>query len=201
MVGRAAKQSFKADWAKAEFDTWSKTHEKKRSWSHVDSTKGEWLPFGAIVQAEGGWEDRKAILAAETYARKCQQMGDPWQIHNEMTERANYLYIRKQYQNVFTQAWTEFQTQSSSGPVGSSEAPPAAEPKPKAKAAPRAPRSKAKPGEEGEEQNSGTPPKKQKTQSDIQKLIKSAQTWATKHHNVLSAAQHLQATCINCWMK
>jgi len=95
VVGTAAKAAFRAQWAKNEADRVisSKTH--AQCWSVVDSTKGEYLPFGMIVQREGGWCDPTAIEAASRYARKCQMMGKPWTQFNSMTDRVDYLYLSK----------------------------------------------------------------------------------------------------------
>ena len=36
----------------------------KKSWQRIDTTKGEYLPLGAIIIKEGGWSDRSAIRGA-----------------------------------------------------------------------------------------------------------------------------------------
>ena len=95
LCGREAQTKFRADWAAREVVKAKKFNTVTTSWSTVDVTKGEYVPFGVIVQREGGWEDVTAIAAAARYVRKAQLMAGAWVVYNNMTDRHDYLYLRK----------------------------------------------------------------------------------------------------------
>ena len=86
-------------------ETLMETKVKTQSITKEDREQGEYLPFDVIVDREGGQNRRAALLAAGRYVHKCIRMKSDWIHYNSMTERWEYLYIRKMRQDIFTKHW------------------------------------------------------------------------------------------------
>ena len=84
-----------------------KKHEK--SFARIEASNGTYLPFGMVVHAEGGWSDASAIHAANLYCRKAIEMGGDWTTWNVMTERLEFLHVRKEFTDVFKEKWGLYQ--------------------------------------------------------------------------------------------
>eukprot|EP00969_Alexandrium_andersonii_P164459 7268838-Alexandrium_andersonii.AAC.1 len=61
-----------------------------------------------MVQEEGGGKEDE--VAAKRIAIKCAAMGYPWISWNEFSERYDFLYLRKGFQEDLGRAWTMFKT-------------------------------------------------------------------------------------------
>ena len=81
----------------------SKAHVK--SYSFVSRNHGCYRPFGAIVQKEGGWNDKAAVTGATVMALKCIKTGGEWASRNKLTERLEFWHIKREHLDDFTQAW------------------------------------------------------------------------------------------------
>ena len=100
------------DWLKAKM---AKFREKKvftKKWQRVDKTKGEYLPLGALVKKEGGWNDKEAVEGCKLLVQKCMAMGPPWFIRNPQTGRLNYLRLSFSYEEDFVQSWAHFKEET-----------------------------------------------------------------------------------------
>ena len=60
-----------------------------------------------IAQQEGG--DEEAYRCAVRYALKCCRMGGKWVDYNPMTERYEFLYVKRCHITTFTEAWRSFE--------------------------------------------------------------------------------------------
>ena len=104
---REAQEEFRLHWVSQKL----KDLESKRGKFTVGKTeqrnKAVHLPFGAIVQREGGRRDPSAVKAALNHCLKSMHMGKDWVFWNPMTERVEFEYIRRSHINSFTKAWTE----------------------------------------------------------------------------------------------
>lgn len=101
------KATFRLEWAKKEYEklTVSKTH--GRQWEHVDQEKGTYLPFRVIARKEGGGSDD--VESATRYCTKCARMQGKWISWNAMTERYEFLYIRRQHVEIYKESWRLFE--------------------------------------------------------------------------------------------
>jgi hypothetical protein len=98
------KKEFREAWLKS---SWAKVVTRKqytKSWSKVDENKGTYMCFEKVMEEEGG-----NLRAAMMYTQKCIKMHSPWCIWNGMTERVDFLYIRKSSLETFNQCWTFFE--------------------------------------------------------------------------------------------
>ena len=92
-------------WALAQYKSVriSKTHVK--TCSFVNRSHGSYRPFGAIVQKEGGWNDKAAVRGATAMALKCIKMGGEWTSRNLLTERLEFWHIKREHTEDFAEAW------------------------------------------------------------------------------------------------
>ena len=79
-----------------------------------------------VVDREGGFKSTSAVVAAAKYVTQATQMGTPWISWNEMTERLEYLYIRKVRIDIMRKYWALHSSMSSShtAPLGNVAAQP-----------------------------------------------------------------------------
>jgi hypothetical protein len=89
----------------------------------VDTNKGFYAPFAIIVREEGN--DNAAVRAATYYVAACEKMQGPWKRFNPMTQRSEWLYMRKEVKDTFEQAWSLYETATRQQTCGktSAEAP------------------------------------------------------------------------------
>ena len=103
------KSSFRREWAAS---TGQRLEQKKthtRRFEEVNADHGVYMPWRCVWRAEGDDEDGR--IAAIKYCSKAAAMGGRWTRWNEMTERREYLHIRKEYTNTFTEAWELFSSE------------------------------------------------------------------------------------------
>jgi len=128
LKSQADKKPFRADWVKAEWGKVVTRKEYTKSFQRVDQNKGTYMCFEKILDEEGG-----NMRAAVFYVTKCARMGKPWCLWNGMTERVDWLYIRKSLIETFNECWTFYEQEqpantsgtpsTSSGSVGGGPAP------------------------------------------------------------------------------
>jgi hypothetical protein len=107
-VSNTLKKRMRCDWSKERFDDLKVTKEYKEVHERIEIEKGQYMPLTLVVQAEGGpfgWDDEEAVRAACLYASKCTVMGHPWIEWNGMTERIEYLYMKKEVRDIFKRSW------------------------------------------------------------------------------------------------
>ena len=99
------KKDFRIDWGATLMGDLQKKKVKITSLTVEEREHGEYLPFGVIVEREGGWGRRSAVVAAAKYVSKCVKMSAPWCLYNPFTERTEYLFIRKMRVDIFSKYW------------------------------------------------------------------------------------------------
>ena len=113
--GYKAKAEMRAKWVERKCLelSFGKTH--SRSWAKVDTTQGEYLPFGALVESFGIHYDRKtAVEAATRHAEKCIKMAGDWISYDSMGEVVEYLKLRKGFSETMSEAWSLWEKQCGS---------------------------------------------------------------------------------------
>lgn len=98
-----AKKNYRIKWASEQYNELQKRKVHETAYEQVNTELGEYLPWKVIADREGG--DRSAQLAAYNYVRKCSAMQGKWVAYNAMTERYEYLYIRRQHSEVHREVW------------------------------------------------------------------------------------------------
>ena len=78
-----------------------------KSFSKIDMTIGVHYPFEIIVKKKGGFKSKSVVKAACTRVMKCIVMGPPFIEYNEMSERVEFLFVRKRNMDVFEKQWTQ----------------------------------------------------------------------------------------------
>lgn len=82
---KSDKQQYRMKWLATTLSTLKQKKTFHQTWSQVDETQGQYLPYTRIVQEEGS--DDAARRAAALYCSKAAKMGGRWTAFNEMTER------------------------------------------------------------------------------------------------------------------
>lgn len=109
------KTRFRMAWVQSQFDELQKKKVWERSYETIDSQKGEYVPFAVLVAREGG--DRSAEVAALRYATKCAKMQGRWVSFNPMTERWEYLHVKRQFVELHREAWRQYTEERMSRPT------------------------------------------------------------------------------------
>ena len=98
------KHKFKMKWVTDSMTLLSEKYEVNEQWQEITTEKGVYHPFMRIVQEEGS--DASALQAAWRYCKKCSTMGGKWRAWNPMTERWEYLWVKKYHIESFSRSWT-----------------------------------------------------------------------------------------------
>ena len=67
------------------------------------------MPFNILWQREGGHRDPLALSAAISHASKYVQMGGPWISMNKMTNRVEFLHLKRIVREQFSQCWSMYE--------------------------------------------------------------------------------------------
>ena len=100
------KNEWRVAFAQKTYDMMMQKSTQETSYQDVDITLGEYLPARKIWEKEG--LDREGFEAAANYIIKCCRLRGKWVSWNSMTERWEFLYMRRQKQQRFVEAWTEY---------------------------------------------------------------------------------------------
>ena len=102
-----AKAAFRKHWAQTKLNDViaGKKKEKRTVQSFVD--QGTYLPFEMVWHKEG--RSDLAWQAALKYCNKCLALGGEWTQLNVMTERLEFLYIRKCVNSSIETIWSMWQ--------------------------------------------------------------------------------------------
>ena len=106
---QAEMEKYRLYFIKMKKDETEVIRESKKTVSKIDVTIGCHYPFEIIVKKEGGFRSKSAIKAAITRVMKCIVMGPPFVEFNEMSERVEFLFVRKKKLDVFDKSWEERQ--------------------------------------------------------------------------------------------
>ena len=113
------KRAFRLEWAKQKLKGLENAKSHSRSFERIETEKGTYYGFGRIVVEEGGWNDPAAIKAATRYVSKCLVMGGAWTDENPMTERTEFLYVKRHFIDEFRDKWSLCEKWMSSSPTSS----------------------------------------------------------------------------------
>ena len=113
-VGKSysAQRAFRIKWCQERLDQIKQRECQKSHKQEIkDLVEGEYLPVRKIYEAEG--MDKAGMKATTNYVTKCVKFslmeqtlnGHSFMEYNIMTERYEFLYVKKKYKEVFTQAW------------------------------------------------------------------------------------------------
>ena len=102
----AEKNEWRVAFAQKTYDMIIQDSTQETSYQDVDITLGEYLPARKIWEKEG--LDQEGFEAAANYIIKCCRLKGKWVSWNSMTERWEFLYMRRQKQQRFVEAWTEY---------------------------------------------------------------------------------------------
>jgi hypothetical protein len=119
LKSQTEKRCFRATWLSAEWNKVVCRKEYSKAFNKIDESRGSYMCFEKICEEEGG-----NLRAAALYVSKCARMGSPWSLWNPMTERVDWLYIRKSMIETFVEAWTFYEQEEPDRTTTSS--PPAA---------------------------------------------------------------------------
>ena len=109
--GDGERKEFRLKWANTEIRLISQTKKHSQEFSEVDTTLGELMPFGLLVESFGILYDRElAIKLATKHAIKCMQMGGSWIGVDGMAETTLFLKLRKSHSQVMSEKWGLYET-------------------------------------------------------------------------------------------
>lgn len=122
-------REFRAEWAKAQHERITVSKKFKQTSSQAQFDEGTYLPFDCIVDAEGGPTRRASVKTALSYVMACLQMHRrgvmcgpvSWVRQNGMTQRMEFLYLKKGYSSRYTSAWSTAQEEISETKAAGSE--------------------------------------------------------------------------------
>jgi hypothetical protein len=120
LPSRAAVSEFRKNWAAGELKKWEEKHTYEKSWSRVDTTKGNYKNFAKLVVDLGGWASQEALQGAITLAQKCLCMGAPWLHIHPQTELVEFLVLEFGYTEQFKNSWSTFCSDWSNGDLSAS---------------------------------------------------------------------------------
>ena len=99
------REEFRKDFAKTKMEEAKQTKTEIKEWQKISKDKGIYRPLPMIVVKEGGSKDPENVAASIRYAQKCMAMGGDWISFNCMTERLEFLHIRREHTDIFKRAW------------------------------------------------------------------------------------------------
>lgn len=110
----AAKAEFRKRWAEGRYRERIIGKKQTERWQKIDTSRGVYHPFIVIVELEGGRSPvegavQMAIDAARSYCEKCIAMAGPWIRTNTMTGREEFLYLKKEVMEQFTECWETYE--------------------------------------------------------------------------------------------
>jgi hypothetical protein len=97
--------AFRNHWAEDRLQVLKETRFKLVTDTKAEIEKGSYFPFDIIVDKEGGPNRPNAVKAAILYCQACIKMSAHWTMFNSMTQRLEYLYMKKSFINTFQTAW------------------------------------------------------------------------------------------------
>ena len=105
---RGEAQQYRLDWTKKELSKVEEQRSHLQSWKRIDKTKGVYKSMGALIVDMGGWKCREALEGTATLAAKCNMMGPPWVIQHPQTNITEYLHLRFEWCEEFSEQWDIF---------------------------------------------------------------------------------------------
>ena len=106
--GNEEKKAFRLKWANERMEEETRKHTHLHAYQTIDGDDGEYLPFGAIVIKEGGWNDVHAVEGTKNLVSQALAMGGQWLRRNPQTKRLEFLHLRKTKKSLMTEKWSMF---------------------------------------------------------------------------------------------
>jgi hypothetical protein len=113
IAGREEKRLYRESWAKRKFANMVQGKRFEKEYQTVDTSLGEYIPFGAIVIKYGGWAWAPAIRGAKQTISKCTALGGKWFMTDEFSGLHMFLVLTKGHGDIFSKKWKEFQEEYS----------------------------------------------------------------------------------------
>ena len=89
-----------------------------QSYKVVNQPLGTYKPFSMLVRDEGGKDDPDSLSAAKKIASKCVALGGDWASWNVMSERPEFLHLRRGHNEVMSNMWQLYLEESKQVPRG-----------------------------------------------------------------------------------
>ena len=105
-----AKDEFKKKWLSMEIQKRTEAKSVIKEWQDINTELGEYMCAASIIERQGFWADRSgAIARGMHYVKACISMGGKWCTHWDMTQGAEYFYVRRQNAQIFGEKYKLFQ--------------------------------------------------------------------------------------------
>ena len=89
-----------------------------QSYKVVNQPLGTYKPFSMLAQDEGGKDDPDSSSAAKKVAIECVALGGDWVSRNVMSERLEFLHLRREHNEVMSNMWQLYFEESKQLPRG-----------------------------------------------------------------------------------
>jgi len=111
-----AKKLFRQAWAQRVLSDIEVGRQHEKSYTRVDSKKGEFFTFGRIA-VEYGYTatPREAMAAAIRYCKCCIAMGGDWLLLDNLGGVVLFNFLHRQWQQDFKEAWMLYEKEKASG--------------------------------------------------------------------------------------
>lgn len=178
LPSRADKAEFRRSWAQKRFSKFVQTKTFEQGFSVVDSTMGEYVSFGTLVERYGGWGWKPAVDGAKRCALRCTALGGSWIYNDSFSGLRMFLLLRREHNEVMAKKWSEFERQIHEGDIATPQGD-GAEP------SEAAPSTAIKPGKGGKSEAQASPTPKPANDSTLKEatrvkgLISKATLWAS----------------------
>ena len=112
MKGNTAKEKFRAEWAKGEYQRYLETKTFKQTHTQECKNAGTWYSLQRIAVEEGG--GKEGMTAAINYCLSCLAQPTPtdWCEYNSWTKTLKFRFVVKHVDDSFTQQWSSEQSWS-----------------------------------------------------------------------------------------
>ena len=102
-----AREQIRLEWAKAEFEKEEKLFQETKSWSRVDSTKGEYLPPDMVYASQGGYDKPEARRRGDNILKFCCTLQGDFLKWNNQSKGYEFLVLKQQWREVYEQKWLQ----------------------------------------------------------------------------------------------
>ena len=104
--GRAAKQQFRAQWAREQYKDVIKQNTES-VWHQTEvTTDATYVTFGQLVVQYGGWSWRPAVQNAQNCASMCASLGPPWAFRDGFSGLLMFRVVSVNNQERIHKAWS-----------------------------------------------------------------------------------------------
>ena len=95
---------------------WAKLEQKKdlkknglhsESYSHVDTTLGEYMAPDMIIASQGGWGSEEAVRRGTNIISTCCRLGGDFMSWNSQSKGWDCLLLKKKFEDIYKQKWLD----------------------------------------------------------------------------------------------